>query len=383
MTVIYAYLGVLMVIWVRRAILTLSSINKYSLIPSLSWDKQDKPEKVSLLIPCRNEARNLDILMPSLMAQDYPNLEIVFLNDRSTDNTFDILKSYSEKDSRIRILQGKDLPSGWTGKNHALQQLAEASTGRWLLFTDADTEHERHSVSSSIHYASERKLDLLTLSARCVCKSFGEHLIQPMGIGCFSIWSRLESVNDPDSQTPLACGQYFLIKRDVFFKVGGNEAVKHEVTEDLALFQKVKNLRYRSELGIGAHLFATRMYQSFSEAWVGWRRIYLHALQKNVPSLLSKIFMLVVNSFGPFLLFAISLGLWLSGRSDWLVATLLSAAVCVFILFLRSRAHLALKVSQWSILLHPLSALVICGIITDCLRHHFEGRKVEWKMEKY
>ena len=383
MALIYAYLAVVLSVWVRRAILMLGSIKRYTLIPVSSGWADGPCEKISLIIPCRNESYNLATLVPSLLNQDYPNLEFIFLDDRSTDNTLALLNAYEKNDPRIRVMRGRELPPGWTGKNHALQQAAHAATGDWLLFTDADTVHEKFSVSSAMRYAKAHGLDLLTLSAKCVCKSFGEHLIQPMGIACFSVWFRLENVNDPESPTPLACGQYLLIKKDVYFAVGGNAAVRSEVTEDLALFQKVKFSRYPCALGIGTQLFATRMYRSFKEAWVGWRRIYLHALRKNVASLLNKIFMLIANSFGPFLVFGISSILWVSGETAWRGIAIFSGLVAVFILFLRSRSHTALKTSQWSIILHPLSALVIAGIIVDCLRHHFIGRKVEWKLERY
>jgi cellulose synthase/poly-beta-1,6-N-acetylglucosamine synthase-like glycosyltransferase len=370
-------------VWVRRAVLMVGSIRKYSIMPVQAWDSTWAQVKISVIVPCRNEARNLPTLIPSLMAQDYPHIEYIFLDDRSTDDTLRILEDAARVYSRIKVLRGRPLPPGWTGKNNAMHQCAEAATGDWLLFSDADTEHLKHSVSSSLRYAQERKLDLLTLSARCVCKSFGEHLVQPMGIGCFSVWFKLEEVNDPNSSTPLACGQYLLIKKRVFDAVGGSEKIKDAVTEDLALFKNVKAAGYRCELAIGAHIFATRMYQSFKESWVGWRRIYLHALDKNVPSLISKILMLIFFSTLPFLILPAAGYLWASGNSEWAFTTLLSGGLCGFILFLRSRSHAALKASQWSILLHPLSALAITAILIDCLKHHFQGRKVEWKQQQY
>lgn len=377
------FVVVVFAVWVRRAVLMVGSIRKYSIMPVRSWEELWPQVKVSVIVPCRNEARNLPILIPSLMAQDYPHIEFIFLDDRSTDDTLRLLEAAAAKYPRIKVLQGKPLPPGWTGKNHAMHQCAEAATGEWLLFSDADTEHLKHSVSSSLRYALERKLDLLTLSARCVCKSFGEHLVQPMGIGCFSVWFKLEEVNDPNSTTPLACGQYLMIKKSVFNAVGGAERIKNAVTEDLELFKNVKAAGYRCELAIGAHIFATRMYQSFAESWVGWRRIYLHALNKNVPSLIQKIFMLLFFSAAPFFILGLALWQWASGVPGWGLTAALSAGLCAFILFLRSRSHAALKASQWSILLHPLSALVITAILLDCLKHHFQGRKVEWKSQQY
>lgn len=383
MLLLYAFLIFTFAVWVRRAILMLGSIQKYSCVPTLTWDPSRVGDKVSLVVPCRNEEHNLDILIPSLLKQDYPHIEFLFLDDRSTDRTLEKLEAYRAKDSRIRILRGAALPEGWTGKNHALHQLIQAATGHWILETDADTVHHPHSVSSAVRYAQEKKIDMLTLTAKCICKTFGEHLVQPMGIGCFSVWFRLEEVNDPASQTPLACGQYLLIRKKALEASGGQAAVKDAVTEDLELFKIMKRLGYRCELAIGSHLFATRMYRSFKESWIGWRRIYLHGLQKNIPSIVQKIGMLIFFSFSPFLILALSAFYWASGNEAWMPVCALSGALCAFILFLRSRSHVALKADQWSILLHPASALVIAAILVDCLHHHFAGKKVVWKMQKY
>lgn len=384
MTILNIFLILVFAVWARRAVLMVGSIRKYSVMPVRAWEPLWAPVKVSVIVPCRNEARNLPILLPSLMAQDYPHVEFIFLDDRSTDDTLRLLREAEARHpGRVRVLEGRPLPPGWTGKNHAMHQCAQAARGEWLLFSDADTEHLKHSVSSSLRYALERKLDLLTLSARCVCKSFGEHLVQPMGIGCFAVWFKLEDVNDPSSSTPLACGQYLLVKRSVFEAVGGAERIKDAVTEDLALFKNVKAAGYRCELAIGAHIFATRMYQSFAESWVGWRRIYLHALDKNVPSLISKFLMLVFFSAAPFFVLAGAVAAWASGRPEWALTARLAAGLCAFILFLRSRSHAALKAAQWPILLHPLSALVVAAILVDCLKHHFQDRKVAWKGESY
>ena len=383
MLFVQIFLILTLAIWTRRAVLMLGSIKKYSIMPIRAWHQGVTPDRVSVIVPCRNEARNIPILLPSLLQQDYPNVEFIFLDDRPTDNTYALLEEYQQKDPRIRVLKGKPLPPGWTGKNYAMHQCAKEATGRWLLFTDADTEHLNYSVSSSVQYAEDRKVDLLTLSARCVCKSFGEHLIQPMGIGCFSVWFKLEDVNDPNSSTPLCCGQYILIKKEVYETAGGSERVKDAVTEDLALFKNVKSAGYCCELAIGAHIFATRMYQSLKEAWIGWRRIYLHAFEKNIPLLLQKIFMLIFCSFAPFLFLAVSGIQWARGFTEFQNVFILSAILCGLILFLRSRSHVALKAKQWAILLHPLSALTVAAIIIDCLRHHFLGKKVEWKAQHY
>lgn len=383
LTLIYVYILLEFILWLHRAVTMVSSINRYNVMPDYRWEEGSQAPKVSLIIPCRNEAENLPRLLPTLAQQDYPNLEIVLIDDRSEDTTFQLLETFAALHSNVKALKGKQKPAEWTGKAHALHQAVQEASGEWFLFSDADTEHESHSVSSALHHAIKNKIDFLTLTSHYLCESFSEYLIQPMAISCFAVWFKLQKVNDPHSEIPLACGHFILIRKEAYNGLGGFEAIKHEVLEDLALFKRAKvDGRFKFELSIGSRIFATRMYDSFGASWNGWRRIFMHSLDKNIVVYFRKIAALILNSLIPTLL-PLFLGVAASQNAIWVYPFFASIGLVVFIYLLRYLSHKAIKAPFWPILFHPISALIIIGILLDCTFHILSDRKVGWKGERY
>ncbi|MBF0254657.1 MAG: glycosyltransferase [Candidatus Omnitrophica bacterium] len=380
---VHGYLLAEWTLWVQRALTMLSSMRRYNVMPAGGWKAGQPAPKVSMIIPCRNEEKNLPRLLPTLRRQNYPNLEFVLIDDRSEDRTPELLKAFAASEPRAKALSGRAKPADWTGKAHALHQAVGAASGEWYLFSDADTQHQAHSVSSALAHALDRRIDFLTLTSHYLCESFAEYLVQPMAIGCFAVWFRLQDVNDPKSRVPLACGHFILIRREAYEGLGGFEAIRGEVLEDLALFKRAKaDGRFKFELSVGSHVFATRMYDSFIASWRGWRRIFMHSLNRKVSTFLSKIAALVFNSAVPFAvpLVCIAAG---TGTFAWQLAFASSIALCGFIIFLRTRSHQTIGLPAWPAVFHPLSALIIAAILTDCLAHLILGWKVEWKQQKY
>ncbi len=378
------YILVEFVLWLHRAMTMLSSIKQYSVMPARAWSVNDAAPKVSLIIPCRNEAKNLPRLIPTLITQDYPNLEIILIDDRSEDATHALLEAAQKTYPQIKIIKGKPKPDDWTGKVHALQQGIDQAGGDWFLFSDADTQHESHSVSSAIKHSQQRELDFLTLTSHYLCESFFEYLIQPMAIGCFAVWFRLQDVNDPKSEVPLACGHFILIKKKVLEALGGFASIRGAVLEDLAIFKKAKqDGRFKIELAIGSHVFATRMYDSFAASWIGWRRIFMHSLDRKPKVFIKKILGLIFNSLIPTLLPIATFLIWKSGNDIFEFTFWTSLGLVVFIYFLRYKSHQAIKAPFWPILFHPVSACIMIGIIIDCLIRLLRNQTVGWKGQQY
>ncbi|MCA9396524.1 MAG: glycosyltransferase, partial [Candidatus Omnitrophica bacterium] len=364
--IISAYILFEFILWGHRAVTMISSIRQYSIMPAGSWKPQEHAPRVSFIIPCRNESLNLPRLLPTLAAQDYPNLEIILIDDRSEDDTYEQLRNFAASHSNVIAVKGADKPAEWTGKAHALHQAVQRAKGEWLLFSDADTQHESHSVSSAMRHVLQNHIDFLTLTSHYLCESFWEYLIQPMAIGCFAVWFKLQKVNDPANVTPLACGHFILINQNAYKGLGGFESIKEEVLEDLALFKRAKSDgRYKFELSIGSHVFATRMYDSFGASWNGWRRIFMHSLDKNIGVYSRKICALVFNSLIPAIL-PLILGAVALRHPVWSGPFLGSAILLCFIYFLRSRSHKAIKAPFWPILFHPVSVCIVIGILLEC-----------------
>jgi glycosyltransferase involved in cell wall biosynthesis len=230
------------------------------------------PDLVSVLVPARDEERSVGACLASLSAQIVPRLEIIAVDDGSTDRTPTILADAARRDSRVRVLRIEGPPPGWTGKSFALDSGVALARGSWLCFTDADTVHEPESIARAVGFAEAHGLALLSLTSRQLTRSFWERVVQPVVFGLLDQWFPLGRVNDPASPLAAANGIFILIRRDAYLAAGGHRAVKGEVLEDVALARNVKMRGGRLAFVDGADLVAARMYTDLPAIRRGWTK---------------------------------------------------------------------------------------------------------------
>ncbi len=239
---------------------------------------REKPDTVTVIVPARNEARNIGRCARGLMAQDYPWLEVVVVNDNSSDHTGSIVRDLSCFDHRLRLLECGALPEGWAGKPRACWRGARDSSGEWLCFLDADTTAEPTLITTAVKAAQERGLDMLSLEPFQELGSFWERTIIPAGFLLLAFGQDLRRVNDPAYADAAANGQFILIRRSVYERVGGHAAVREEICEDTALARRVKGAGYRLAILGASDLVQTRMYTNLATLWEG--------LSKNVVEMM-------------------------------------------------------------------------------------------------
>lgn len=234
---------------------------------------------LSIVVPARNEERQIETCVRSLLAQQYPEFEVIVVDDRSTDATTTILERVAAEHSRLRVIHGKALPDGWVGKPWALAQGAHAARGARLLFTDADTEHQPQACASAMRYALAKDAHFLSLLPTQRFETPAERVFLPtiLWMIAFGIGS-LDAINDPKRlDAAIFNGQYILCERKAFEAIGGHERVRSSIAEDYDLARIVKrDGRFRSMLVGAAGLVHTRMYRSFREIWDGFsKNLYL------------------------------------------------------------------------------------------------------------
>jgi glycosyltransferase involved in cell wall biosynthesis len=236
---------------------------------------------VTAVVPARNEEAVIAASIASLASQ--PEIaEILVVNDQSTDGTASVVRSLMEKIPNLRLLESGGLPDGWVGKNHALWVGVQEAKSAWLLFTDADAEHERNSASRALQIAQEHNAALVSFSPEQVTETWYEKALIPY------IYLRLakrfsyERVNDPNSPAAAANGQFLLMRRDVYDAIGGHSSVAGEVLEDVALAMRVKAAGHRIWFGSGKGIVRVRMYRSFQAMWQGWKK-NLYRLMGGTP----------------------------------------------------------------------------------------------------
>jgi chlorobactene glucosyltransferase len=240
------------------------------------FDQYPKPQElpfISVLVPARNEQRNIEACVSSLLAQSYPNFEVIVLDDQSTDGTRPLLTRLSSRDRRLRVLDGLDLPDDWLGKHWACHQLYQAAKGELLLFTDADTTHAPTMLGDSVSALMAENADLVTAFPSEETGTFGEQLVVP--VISFAIFSFLPIYLVKHLRWPalsVTIGQFMLFRRSAYEAIGGFEAVRTHLVDDVSLGRNIISHDFQWRLLDGTRHVTCRMYQSFNEVVDGFSK---------------------------------------------------------------------------------------------------------------
>jgi glycosyltransferase involved in cell wall biosynthesis len=236
---------------------------------------------ISAIVPARNEEAVIAACVESLLGQ--PEItEILVVNDQSTDATAEIVRRLMTGSPKVRLLETHGLPSGWVGKNNAVAIGARQATGAWLLFTDADAEHEPGAAARALQLAQENHADLVSFSPEQITKEWYEKSLIPFVYCRLARKFSFDAVNDPASEAAAANGQFFMIRREVYEAIGGHAGIAGEVLEDLALARRAKVAGYRLWFAPGNGVVRVRMYRSFGAMWQGWKK-NLYRLMGGTP----------------------------------------------------------------------------------------------------
>jgi glycosyltransferase involved in cell wall biosynthesis len=236
---------------------------------------------VSAIVPARNEEATIVDAVESLAAQ--PEIkEIIVINDQSADGTAAKLKELSSRFPQLRVLETRELPYGWVGKNYAVSLGAVQATGNWLLFTDADGVHLPGSTAHALVDAAKSGAGLVSYSPEQETRTWWEKSLIPFVYTRLAHKYSYDEVNHPDSPVAAASGQYLLIRRDVYERIGGHAAVAGEVLEDVALARLVKEAGVRLHFASGTGIMRVRMYRTFGAMWQGWTK-NLYPLMGGTP----------------------------------------------------------------------------------------------------
>ena len=226
---------------------------------------------VTAIVPARNEEATIAAAIESLAAQ--PEIKgIIVTNDQSTDGTAALLSQLSARFPQLRVLETKELPGGWVGKNYAASLGAAEATGDWLLFTDADGVHLPGSTARALADAEAAGAGLVSYSPEQITRVWWEKALIPFVYARLAHKYSYAEVNHPESPAAAANGQYLLIRKADYLKVGGHAAVAGEVLEDVALARLAKQAGVRLHFGSGDGIIRVRMYRTFREMWQGWSK---------------------------------------------------------------------------------------------------------------
>ena len=338
---------------------------------------------LSVIIPARNEAGMIEGCVRSILASTYSPLEVLVVDDRSTDATAEIVARIAKEDPRLKLVHGEALPEGWYGKPWACVQGLRASKGEILCFTDADTTHEPELLARSVCGMETMGAALFTVMPTQACLTWSERLILPQFFYILAARFHPTVVNKAKRpKDAIANGQYIMMTRAEYERVGTHEKVKHEVAEDLALGQEVMMAGGKVRMVYALEYMTTRMYTSWAHLREGFsKNLFMGArrslqdhpiLMRIAPYLVGATFIIWMVPPVALLLQALGIPFWAHGPA--LAATI--GSLLFWMLF-----SVGLAIPFWWGLLYPVGAL---GALDIALRSAMRGsRRIEWKGRTY
>lgn len=339
-----------------------------------------EPKSVLIVVPARNEETNIGDCIRSVLAQDYPALTVRVVDDHSTDRTGAIVGKLAESDRRLTLVNPPALPPGWLGKPHAVHNGALGASSDYLLFIDADVRLLPTAVSQAVALAESNHAGLTTLMPELVNDSFWECATQPV-VGML-LWGLLDpvKVNDPNRGEACGFGPFMLFRRDAYEQIGGHEAVRREVIEDLRLAQLVKQHQLGLCVAHGTSVVKLRMYDSLSSLIAGWIKNFyialgpIKALAPLLAAVVALVFALPTVAFWT----ALGLGLWHGKLPGFaLAATLCYGADWLARLSLQSTYDIHARGVR------ALGGLVVAYILCASVYRAAVGRPVTWRGRSY
>ncbi|MDA1081167.1 MAG: glycosyltransferase [Gemmatimonadetes bacterium] len=375
-------------LWRARGSVELSAYEPFgatdSASPPSSASQPSSSPLVSIIVPARNEARNIEACLRSILSTTLRSIEVIVVDDHSSDGTGGIARRMAAGDARVTVTDAPPLPDGWFGKQWACHSAVQIARGTILLFTDADTRHTPELLPRALQALHERGADLLSVMGAQELGGFWERLLQPQVftfiLGRYGNTEAMSRSNRPVDK--IANGQFFLVKRALYDKCGGHEAVRDHVAEDLRMAQEVCRAGGVVHFVEGREFLSTRMYEGLGELMRGWgKNVYAGGRDSLELGVLGRAVLRIVFPV-PALWNVWPVALGLVAATGVLPAAVLWWGVTCYaasVLFWMMVNH-EFGVPVWYAFLYPVAAAMMAWLLgVAALR----GDRVEWKGRKY
>jgi chlorobactene glucosyltransferase len=336
--------------------------------------------KVSTVIPARNEERAIAAAVTSQLAQDYPDFEVIVVNDRSTDGTGGILESLARADSRLRVVAGTEPPPGWIGKPHALWLGAREASGELLLFADADVRYQPTSLREAVGLLEGRQADFLGILPRIEAEGFWENVLMPFLIGAFYGGLGAFANSRRPRWLALGSGAGNLIRRSAYDAIGGHASLKASVIDDVALALATKRAGFSTAAARAEDRVSVRMYHGFREVCAGFTKNIAYAYNGWLGAVL---FFLTAAWFVMALAPSVFLLLALAGVPVAPRDIAIAAAGTALPMLARVILAAAIGDPIWPAVTHPIMAAVWAGIASRSLYQRVVRRRLTWRGREF
>jgi len=370
--------------WIVPQIVTYFRLRNSRSLADESAHTPSDPSLVSVIVPARNEAQNIARCVSSILATSYPRVELIVVDDNSTDRTAAIASEAARGDPRVRLVENSPLPDGWFGKQWACNTGATAARGNILLFTDADTHHAPDLITRSVNAMRRTLADMFSVAGRQEMASFWEKVLQPQMFSILSMrYGGTESVNNSrHAKEKIANGQCIFFMKSAYESIGGHGSVRTVVAEDLMIAQTAFARGKKLVLMLGVDQLSTRMYSSLKELLEGWgKNVFAGGLESVPFGRAGRIVFPLALLTPPLMqllplavLLGAALGIVSGGLLIW--AIIATSAILLWWLVVYTQAG----ESPLYALLFPLGALMLLYLFSRAI---VRGRRVTWKGRTY
>lgn len=331
------------------------------------------PPSVDIIIAVRNEEADLALALQSLCKLNYPDYRLVIVNDRSTDNTGNILKQFAIANPRISIHTITTLPQGWLGKNHALHAGSMASEGEWILFTDADVIYHPETLNRAMNFVLTHKLDNLAVLPEITSRSELFKAINASFRMILETKLRPWKAKDPNSKASIGIGAFSLLRREAYIQTGTHERIRLRPDDDLKLAEQIKTAGYKQDVLYGEEMLSLEWYTSVKQFINGLMKNMFSAFKYNLPwAMLNALAVLIVMVLPiPALLLT---GAWFY---------IIMAFAILFFQWISFTFHPGLKAKWWYPLSIPYAGLIIAYVIARSAWLNTKNKGIYWRDSFY
>ena len=349
---------------------------------------------LTVVIPAHNEELMAANCARSVLASDYPSLELIFVLDRCTDGTRAVLEPIAAADPRLRIVENSSCPADWAGKCNAARVGADNARGELILFTDADTHFDPKLLRASVQLLRSRALSMLSLFSAPTHNHWFEMVVQPVTSLMLLKLFPMKRANAAKGRRPFANGQFMLFDRAAYQALGGHAAVKDDLLEDLAFARRMRYAKMEQGVAVSDGMLVVSMYDSWKAFQTGWKRIYIESCRRNPARMRKEALQLLVIVVAipvirtaSVVLAAIAL---LDGhpmdagtRAFAVGALALGIAAPIIRLATLAWIHRTASFPVWSALLFPGAAIAVARIFFDGARDLHARTPVRWGGREY
>jgi len=370
------------VVWLSRLIAVAQNMHQVAEISGPDYDTSPasaagEAPRISIVVPARNEAEHIEAALTSLLNLDYPEYEVIVVDDRSEDATGEILDRLQDEwrergeelHHRLKVLHLRELPPGWLGKTHAMWQAGRQASGDWILFTDADVVFRADALRRAVVFAERERADHVVLFPTMVMHSPGERMMIAFFQSQFVFARRPWKAADPKSRDAVGVGAFNLIRREVYEQIGTYERMRLEVLDDMRLGELVKLGGFRQRVAFGRDLLRLR--------WVFGAMGMVRNLTKNGFAILKfnawfaavAVCGVLLINVGPFVGATVATG--------WARAGFLVALAAIAVIYVGMSWHSDIPTVY--VVLHPVGAVVFCYALARSAVLALRRGGVDWR----